>query len=58
MHPFLNLPERLLEEGDWSLHPPTYDKFSGNWLDKQLSTTTMETAVMGMAINYSYHANI
>ena len=28
------------------------------WLDKQLSTATMEAAVMGTAINYSYHANI
>ena len=28
------------------------------WLDKQLRTATMETAVMGTAINYSYHANI
>ena len=27
------------------------------WLDKQLNTTSMETAVMGMAINYRYHAN-
>jgi len=27
------------------------------WLDKQLSAATMETAVMGMAINYRYHAN-
>ena len=28
------------------------------WLDKQLITATMETAVTGTAINYSYHANV